>query len=490
MLCDWLDPCGFHLVRPISDEWGWKRLEEEGSECGKYGYPIALAVTLGFWVGALVFDIVRLKQQGRDVGSLREQFAEVFRNNNVTFSDEAFDGTRFFQPWFLVFTICIRAIVGFLGIPFLTMFYFIAGIRALKPPEGSKRSFRRLVFWIIAVLILWVGGASLGGGFRDHYRIDILNEDILSMPSELRVVTTSPPATICESRIYGASVWELSVLPMLAQTDESVMPSLVRFLNARVPELEIGNWTRIEFPNDETFPMILSSRKESVFAAFSGCRNDFDLSVLVGSGIWAIFRKILFSYLIPFWDQVWAPLLDPFLRLFDEYLLVFITGPRRVVMRYRMVGDWAIEFANQFYNDTKIPHILIGHGPSGLLVKAYVAHTASEGVPQWDGVTFDAPYYQHSPITELQHRSERKGYFIRNYVSGINMLTMGDPIIGADIKLPTVHAARFSDPYETFCVLSAACISTDALDDFCSQRLQSASTYKSFFEEWDRVRDF
>jgi hypothetical protein len=158
-------------------------------------------------------------------------------------------------------------------------------------------------------------------------------------------------------------------------------------------------------------------------------------------------------------------------------------------MRYRLVGDLAIEFANQYFNDTEVPHILVGHGPSGLLVKAYVSHENRNGIsaPQWDGITFDAPYFQHSPVTEFQHLHERKGYFMRNFVSAFKFITMGDPLVSGDIELPTTHPMAFSDPYETFCLLSAACISTDALDDLCNEMLDNG-TYNSYFSDWGRTR--
>jgi hypothetical protein len=156
-------------------------------------------------------------------------------------------------------------------------------------------------------------------------------------------------------------------------------------------------------------------------------------------------------------------------------------------MRYRLVGDLAIEFANQYFNDTEVPHILVGHGPSGLLVKAYVVHEEEDAtlVSQWDGITFDALYFQHSPVTELQDAREREGYSMRNFVSAFKSITMGDPLVSGDIELPTTPLMAFGDPYETFCLLSAACISTDALDELCNDR-HTSGRYDSYFKKWGR----
>jgi hypothetical protein len=513
MIFSWFDPCGFRKLKPRADAWDWQRLRRDYSGKCNFGLSItALIVVTLLVVVAIVLDAQCLGQHTSTVNDLREEIKYYYRQYNLDLDNTVEERIRFFDPRFLCFATVIRAIAGFIAIPMLTMFYGVTISRACRTGKvesdptnvsdtqpdttadqmaksRAKYSRKQLCLYFCLLVFFWGAGWVSGLILHVHWLPTILQDEFSSGYEPFQTITTSPSSTICENKIHGISIWELSALPMLAQTDGSVMDWLIDYLNLRVPDINVGQVNRFEFPNGHgSFPMIVSNRSGTILAAFPGCHDKVDLSVLIGSTVWAVFRKFVFSPLIPLWDLLWGPILDPFLRLLDEYLIIFITGPSRVVMRYRLVGDLAVEFANQYYNDTKLPHILVGHGPSGLLVKAYAAHTTTNGtsVPEWDGITFDTPYFQHSPVTELQDLRERTGYFIRNFVSAFKFITMGDPSISGDIELPTISLMTFTDPYQTFCLLSAACISTNALDDLCSQMLNGRDIYDDYFRAWGR----
>jgi hypothetical protein len=204
---------------------------------------------------------------------------------------------------------------------------------------------------------------------------------------------------------------------MIAQSEDAAQDWLISYLKSASPELDLGPVLRFTLPDAGSgFPLVLMNRSTGVFAGSSGYRSESDVSAPNESAIWAILRQILITEAIPGWKIIWSHLLQPFLRLIDQYLIAFVTGPRRVVSRYRKTEDFAVAFANEYFNHTGVPRLLIGHVASGLLVKAYVSHQASSSVDQWDGVTFDTPYFEHSPICELGKLPERKGYFLRNFV--------------------------------------------------------------------------
>jgi hypothetical protein len=135
-----------------------------------------------------------------------------------------------------------------------------------------------------------------------------------------------------------------------------------------------------------------------------------------------------------------------------------------------------------FMNETDELPLFVGHMTGGLLAKALAVQNGAFSV------AFESPVLNSSLLSHRIDSSEEENDQVFNLYSPRSFFAHWEPGPSHNVKLPVYQ--RFwkpANPYETFCVLAAACVTTNEFDDICNKAVTEPK-YRTYFQVWHRDR--
>jgi hypothetical protein len=201
------------------------------------------------------------------------------------------------------------------------------------------------------------------------------------------------------------------------------------------------------------------------------------------------------------WFHNLVQMIVPFYHIFSDFLLKHVMGPlgqsmvqivfgpNRMPLRFAREMDslaglgnvTAVLYAAAFGSFPQ--PVTVAHSHFGVVSRAIARKRA------WYAVSFEGSQLELSPIEhffgELPPASEG---FVVNEVSGKTMWAMIDEFTMSNYRLPgTSGFTHPTNPYETFCLVAAGCVSDDRYDHICNETV-GWEQYRQFFTLWNRNR--
>jgi hypothetical protein len=294
------------------------------------------------------------------------------------------------------------------------------------------------------------------------------------------IVTVAAPAAVCEFTVQNWTLLELAGLAVLPHSLED--SDMIRAVFWTIfPGRGAGaSWMFLDraglFPHVHVWKDA-SARPAVAFQGLSG-RHQFAF-MLENAGPSLYARAFALAVPLPFFDAARTALLGNLLR--DCGL-----GLARVIGFGNATGyAWndtstAVEL---WAHDDRVPPVLVGHRPAGLLVKALALAYNTTGVALETLDLYDSLVWRS--IAGMPGNG-----------SIVNAGTRGSPFTpdnAMDERAQNVDLAGSEkwyapdDPYATLCRVAAACVRDDQYDRLCNATI-GMQRYVQFFADWKRPR--
>jgi hypothetical protein len=199
----------------------------------------------------------------------------------------------------------------------------------------------------------------------------------------------------------------------------------------------------------------------------------------------------LLTIFVPFYSVAYANLLSGMLTATSQSLISGILGPNRLSTYYLdeaiITARWELETAYDVFEALRMATgrpVLVGHGANGLLAKALPFSYNT-----WR-VSFESPVLEDSPIEALAKEGRVVTPTIINYYTNGSIYALVDDAAAMNNRIVRADTSSIipPNPFETFCVLAAACAKDDRYDQLCNDVLDGG--FETVWKRLGRERVF
>jgi hypothetical protein len=196
---------------------------------------------------------------------------------------------------------------------------------------------------------------------------------------------------------------------------------------------------------------------------------------------------------VPFYSIAYSNLLSGVLTTTSQILISGILGPNRLSTYYLdeaiITSRWELNTAYDVFEALRLSTgrpVVVGHGANGLLAKALPF-----SYNPWR-VSFESPVLEDSPIEALardQNMQTSPPTIINFYTEGsIYALMDSSAVVNNRIGRSDLSPMIPPNPFETFCIVAAACAEDERFDEFCNDVLGGG--FGAVWKGLDRERVF
>jgi hypothetical protein len=126
--------------------------------------------------------------------------------------------------------------------------------------------------------------------------------------------------------------------------------------------------------------------------------------------------------------------------------------------------------------------VFVGHMVGGLLAKTMAMNFGAYAV------AFESPKYKDTVLSWDAKETEGSDARIINVESDDSIFAMTEDVVASNMKIPTTQSFfKPANPYETFCLIAAACTTDDYYDTICDATI-GMKKFKEYFNVWGRPR--
>jgi hypothetical protein len=239
--------------------------------------------------------------------------------------------------------------------------------------------------------------------------------------------------------------------------------------------------------------MIAFSREEKKLAVgLASIPFDANFGIYCENFLSSYYPTIL-GIFVPFYSIAYGNLLSRMLATPSQGLVSGILGPNRLSTYYldkaTLTAFWEL---NSIYDVLEALRfsprrpVVVGHGANGLLAKALPFLN-----DPWR-VSFEGPVLEDSPIATLaQDKTNRtRRPTIVNYYTNGSIYAVVDraAFVNTQIIRSPLSAVIPPGPFETFCVVAAACAEDTRFDALCDDVLGGSDGFLKIWMSFDRER--
>jgi hypothetical protein len=368
----------------------------------------------------------------------------------------------------------IRSVIVFLAIPFSASANVLVIFFKWNNLKNNLFIRRMMVFGFVFFALMFIGlGGFVAVVYSGGLRQKSLYKFNYTVPTGEKV-TDAEPQPFCKFRVRNWSLIELAAISMCTAIDEKSVTIEKIFANFAEPGV---HYTWMLLGRGTDFPWIFgnkSTAERRVIALESFSRaHQF---------------AFLLENVVDYWSDRIMSLVVPFFELASELLIgPFIQDYARALDAFVALGDVSRSSWNDtstLFNYVSDKPIYVGHGPGGLLSKALAMEFDSESV------AFDAPSISGSQLIGNLNRKQTRSLRLIQVTSGNALFAMPEKGVAENIQGPGHHVNIImgATPFETFCMLAAACVATDQYDELCSATV-GPGAYEEYFMMWGRNRN-
>jgi hypothetical protein len=296
------------------------------------------------------------------------------------------------------------------------------------------------------------------------------------------------PHALCGQSVPDWALIELAALPILAEAQKVDDPNRVLYhyfacltnvsLMQSDPEINFSTKSILSF-----------NRKEGKLAVgLPSIPFDANISIYLENFFSSYYPDIL-GIFVPFYSIAYKNLLSRMLATTSQALISGILGPNRLSTSYldqaTITARMELNAAYDIFEALRLsPHrpVVVGHGANGLLAKALPFSS-----DPWR-VSFEGPVLEDSPIATLAQdpKVESQPPTIINFYTNGSIYALADDAAIGNNRIPRSHlsAAVPPGPFETFCIVAAACAEDKRYDILCNDVFRQGK----FLELWKKLR--
>jgi hypothetical protein len=361
-----------------------------------------------------------------------------------------------------------------------------------EAPFGPNLSsvFLSIVTASVLVLVLFV---ALGIVYIIimHTPPVIFDKSLVFQMPNFTHVTSSNRDSICKIMYENLSIVELAGFSMAAQTADntSLVATIFQYLYPNETRGDEYDFLYIYWEEGINFLVkpLLISRFELIIITFQGLADRLHWGLLLENVITDWYDRLM-ETVIPFFsifrDFLWGTLLRRLTIAMSKAIFGFHQISDDVYIESTVVLP-LIQFQLDQFNISNVPFLYVGHTSGGIVAKAMAVNPMIDHFPAF---TFESPKFNTSAM-EYYTNSNDFNYPMFNIYSDPSLFSYADQNLAANFRLRNKDGIfHLTNPYETFCLLAAACTDTDQFDYLCEQVLGSKDKYFDYFAHWNRTR--
>jgi hypothetical protein len=403
--------------------------------------------------------------------------------------------------------IALRTIFTLYALPFLVCsnVSIIFLKRSVMNTENRRMVKRMLWICMILVLIFFVLLIVFSLVINFGFKPFVLKE-LTPVPDSYvsRTISKSAQAAFCRNVIENWTVVELAGLAAMAQSyghrnaQEAILSAftdnLTVFEDIPMPEALASPMIiavkdkSLAFRKLGRFDSLTNNESNLIAAsfAFQGVREKGQVGILLENILAYWYPKVM-GFVVPLFQTVNDLFLGNFLNALSTTLAVLATGLRQITIKsLKEVVDpvsqvlYLLSLAGWDGNST----VFTGHMPGGTVAKTLAAAN------KFSGVAFECPVLANSPAAVYASTIDNvaAGFRLVNVFSDDSLFSASEANISMNVHVPKYQSYfKPANPYETFCMVNAACATDDRADLLC-KRVVGAETYMLFFRQLGRER--
>jgi hypothetical protein len=295
---------------------------------------------------------------------------------------------------------------------------------------------------------------------------------------------------ICGQSVANWPLIQLAALPILAETGGS--NSRYRQVRDYFQCLTDVGLVQEEI-NFSSESILAYNREEGKLAVgLTSIPFDANFAIYCENFLSSYYPEVL-GIFVPFYSIAYANLLSTMLTATSQVLISGILGPNRLSSYYLdeaiITARWELEIVTDVFEALRLSAgrpVVVGHGANGLLAKALPFSYSP-----WR-VSFESPVLEDSPIEALAREQDTQTStpaIINYYTDGsIYALVDAQAVINNRISRSDSSPVIPPNPFETFCIVAAACAQDDRFDQFCNDVLDGE--FNTVWNVLDRGRVF
>jgi hypothetical protein len=346
-----------------------------------------------------------------------------------------------------------------LAAPIFVFFNLFAVCSPERRALIARHSLISSTFYLLTALYLFLFVAAIVAGA-------VFSARLINPPAAPRSISSfAPPHNVsaapdfafCRINVAGWSLVEFAAIAMLPQDLEFLLPAFD--FNATVID------------SDAVVPFVLVRKPAAApVVAFQSLLSRYQYCFLMENSVHYWFKNI-FSIMLPFFRQFYAQLGSTYLETFAT-----LSGNRFV---FRLWPELAAAVARFHIGPDPV---FVGHAAGGLIAKAMGSLFRTYSV------AFDAEQYLLSTLGANAPPDLQSFFKLVNVYAESSFFTRAEQYGTESISLPAFRSFfAFPNPYETFCMVAAGCVSDDTFDIFCNATI-GIQRYRDFFAFWNRSR--
>jgi hypothetical protein len=278
---------------------------------------------------------------------------------------------------------------------------------------------------------------------------------------------------LCGQTVATWPLIQLAALPILAETGGSntEFPQVRDFLQCLTNMRLIDD--EIPFSSEA---ILAYNREEGKLAlGLTSIPFDANFAIYCENFLSSYYPEVL-VIIVPFFSLAYSNILSSMLTTTSQVLVSGILGPNRLSTYYLdeaiITSRWELNTAYSVFEALRLSTgrpVVVGHGANGLLAKA-LPFTYNP----WR-VSFESPVLKGSPIESLAREQALQSVsptIINFYTEGsIYALMDNSAVINNRISSSDSSPIIPPNPFETFCMVAAACAQDDRFDQLCNDVL-------------------